>query len=128
MVLLRKNISQNMKFFILLSLIVVFLTSNGQSSIDRNSRVNDSLLGETQKDIIYSFTIIQTVNNTWCYDIFKEGKRLIHQTSIPGLPGNEGFKNKSDAERVAQLVIEKLKKGEMPPSITADELKKMKIL
>lgn len=117
-----------MKFFILLSLIVVFLTSNGQSSIDRNSRVNDSLLGETQKDIIYSFTIIQTVNNTWCYDIFKEGKRLIHQTSIPGLPGNEGFKNKSDAERVAQLVIEKLKKGEMPPSITADELKKMKIL
>ncbi len=128
MILPGNNITRNMKFFLMLTLMVVFYASNGQSSTDHDSRLNDSLQDQTQKDIIYSYTIMQSVNNTWCYDIFKEGKRFIHQTSIPGLPGNEGFKNKSDAERVAQLVIDKLKKGEMPPSVTTDELKKMKIL
>ena len=117
-----------MKFFLMLALMVVFYSSKGQSSDVYDSRVKDSRQDKTQEEIIYSFTIMQSVNNTWYYDIFKDGRRFIHQTSIPGLPGNEGFKNKSDAEKVAQLVIAKLKKGEMPPSVTVDELEKMKIL
>jgi hypothetical protein len=39
------------------------------------------------------------------------------------LPGNEGFKTKEAAAKVAELVISKMKKGEMPPSITIEELK-----
>ena len=50
---------------------------------------------------------------------------MIHQTSAPGLPGNEGFKTKTDAEKVAQLVIDKIEKGEMPPTISIDEIKKL---
>jgi len=52
---------------------------------------------------------------------------LIHQASIPGIPGNDGFKAKSDAKKVALLVIEKLKKGEMPPTVTLDEMKKLNV-
>ena len=52
----------------------------------------------------------------------------IHQPSIPGMPGNDGFKTKADAEKVAQLVIKKIKKGEMPPTVTVEEMKKMKVI
>ncbi len=57
------------------------------------------------------------------------GDRLfIHQQSVPGLPGNEGFKTKEAASKVATLVVSKIQKGEMPPSITLDEMKKLKAI
>ncbi len=68
------------------------------------------------------------MNGSWGYDIFKDKKKFIHQPGKPGLPGNEGFKRKSDAAKVARLVINKLKKGEMPPSVTAEEMKDLKVL
>ena len=75
-----------------------------------------------------SYKITNTANHTFCYDIFCDGKKAIHQMSIPGLPGNEGFKTKSNAEAVALLVISKIQRGEMPPSVSIDELKKMKVI
>ena len=53
---------------------------------------------------------------------------MIHQTSAPALPGNKGFKTKADATKVALLVIEKIKKGEMPPTISIDEMKKLGVI
>ncbi|MEI7492496.1 MAG: DUF4907 domain-containing protein [Bacteroidota bacterium] len=84
--------------------------------------------GKTQKSANYTYTIIPAENKTWCYDIYMDKKLFIHQSSIPGLPGNEGFKTKADAEKIAKLVIDKIKKGEMPPSITIEEMKKLKVL
>ena len=68
------------------------------------------------------------MNKTWGYDIYMEKRLFIHQPGIPALPGNEGFKTKADAEKVARLVIGKIKKGEMPPSVTLEEMKKIKVL
>jgi len=53
---------------------------------------------------------------------------MIHQTSVPALPRNEGFKTKEDATTVALLVIEKIKKGEMPPTISIDEMKNLGVI
>jgi len=75
-----------------------------------------------------TYNIIPAVNNTFCYDVLADGKILIHQPSKPGLPGNEGFKTKAAAAKVANLIITKIKKGEMPPSVTTDELKKLNVL
>lgn len=117
-----------MKQIIFLFLVIVFLTSNVQSSFGPSDSEIRIYKGEKQTIAKYTYTIIPSNNNTWCYDIFKDKKMLIHQPSKPGLPGNDGFKNKSDAEKVARLVIEKLKKGEMPPSVTIEELKNLKVL
>jgi hypothetical protein len=84
--------------------------------------------GEKFKNAKFTYTIIPAVNNTWCYDINMEERLFIHQPSVPGLPGNEGFKTKEDAEKVAKLVIEKIKKGEMPPSVTLEEMKELKVI
>ncbi|MEO5674559.1 MAG: DUF4907 domain-containing protein [Chitinophagales bacterium] len=69
-----------------------------------------------------TYKIIDAPNGTFSYDVYAEGRLMIHQTSVPGLPGNEGFKTKEDASKVAMLVIEKIRKGEMPPTISIDEM------
>lgn len=82
----------------------------------------------TPSNIKLSYKIIKSINNTYCYDVYANGKMMIHQPSVPGLSGNEGFKTKLAAQQVAQLVINKIKKGEMPPSVTIDEMKKLKAI
>ncbi len=72
------------------------------------------------------YQIIAAINNTWGYDIYSDNRLIIHQPTIPGMPGNEGFNTKADAENVARLVIEKVNKGEIPPTVTEEELKKTK--
>lgn len=81
--------------------------------------------GEAFKNAAITYTIIPAANNTWCYDILVDGRLFIHQSSAPGLPGNEGFKTKEAAAAVAELVIGKIKKGEMPPGVTIEEMKKI---
>jgi hypothetical protein len=75
-----------------------------------------------------TYKLISTANSTWGYDIYTNGKLFVHQPQIPGLPGGEGFKTKAIAGSVAQLVMSKIKKGEMPPTVTIEELKKLKAI
>jgi len=75
-----------------------------------------------------TYKIIDAKNNTFGYDIYTDNKLTFHQPTIPGIEGNSGFKTKMDAEKVAKLVITKIKKNEMPPSISIPELKKLKVI
>jgi hypothetical protein len=75
-----------------------------------------------------TYKIIDAPKHTYGYDVFADGRLMIHQPGVPALPGNEGFKTKEDASKIALLVIEKIKKGEMPPTISIDEMKKLKVI
>jgi len=75
-----------------------------------------------------TYKIIDAPNHTFCYDVYADGKLMIHQTSIPAMPGNEGFKTKADAEKVAKLVIAKIKNGEMPPTESIEEMQKLGVI
>jgi hypothetical protein len=75
-----------------------------------------------------TYKIIDAPNHTWCYDIFADGRLVIHQTSVPALPGNEGFQTEKKASKVALLVIEKIKKGQMPPTISIGEMKQLNVI
>jgi hypothetical protein len=75
-----------------------------------------------------TYKIIDAPDHTYCYDVYADGRLMIHQNSAPGLPGNQGFKTKAGAEKVAQLVISKIKKGEMPPTVSVEEMKKLKVI
>lgn len=74
-----------------------------------------------------SYRIIPAANATWGYDIYRDGKMLVHQPTVPGVPGNSGFHSRSSAGKVARLVLEKIRKGQLPPTVGADELKKLKV-
>jgi len=84
--------------------------------------------GEMIKNSTITYQLIPGINNTWGYDILVDNKMKIHQPSIPGLPGNDGFKTREDAEKVARLVTAKMKNGEIPPTITVEEMKKLKAI
>lgn len=74
-----------------------------------------------------AYRIIVSSGNTCGYEILINGNIIIRQLNIPGESGTKGFKTKRDAEKVAQLVIKKLRLGIMPPSIEREELDKLKI-
>lgn len=71
------------------------------------------------------FTYMQAEG--WGYSISEKGKRIIDQQTIPGVPGNQGFQTSEDAQKVAELVIEKLEKGVFPPTVSEEELQKLGI-
>ena len=72
--------------------------------------------------------IIPAANNTFGYDILLYGRLLVHQPSIPGLPGNEGFSTKERAQTVAEFVVKKIRNNEMPPTVTIEDLNNMAVL
>ena len=75
-----------------------------------------------------SVVVIDAPNGTFGYDILSDGKLLIHQPNIPGLPGNEGCRTREDAEKLAALVMDKIRKGEMPPTVSNEELRVLGLL
>jgi hypothetical protein len=104
-------------------LIIIFIGLQSSKLAGQNTealKANDS--------IILNYKLTYSANNTYGYDIYRNGKCIIKQSTIPGIPGEEGFKNKEQAEKVAKMVIEKIKKGIMPPSINNEELKALNIL
>jgi hypothetical protein len=77
---------------------------------------------------IITYNIISSPEKTFGYDILVDGKLMIHQPSKPGMPGIRAFDTKQDAEKVAKLVIQKMKNGEMPPTVSSEEMKKLKVI
>ena len=75
-----------------------------------------------------STKIIPSANKTFGYDILLYGRPLVHQPNIPGLPGNEGFTTRQKAQKVAEFVVKKIRKNEMPPTVTIDDLNNMGVL
>ncbi len=74
-----------------------------------------------------TFKIVPALNKTFGYEVLVNKKILIRQLTIPGMPGNNGFKKKADAEKVAKLAIRKLTQGMMPPTIERSEIDNLKI-
>src|SRR3954451_7973660 len=88
-----------------------------------NMNIVNAQVATGYKNITYQ--LVPSENKTWGYDIYINGKLFIHQPSVPALPGNAGFTTKTAAEKIAKKVIEKIRKGENPPTISIDELKQL---
>ena len=97
------------------------------------SLISDSLVQELKKqkeDLAKrmsaaqsTYYIIKVPDAKFGYTIFIDGQMYIEQKSIPALEGTQGFDTKEHAEKIAKLVVEKIKQGEMPPAISVEELK-----
>lgn len=74
------------------------------------------------------YKIINVMNQCYGYDIYIHGRMVIHQPVVPCQPGKNGFRRKEDARKVALLVIGKIRRGEMPPAITLQEMKRLNVL
>lgn len=81
----------------------------------------------SSKDQPVRYELIKTEDRGYGYNIYVSNTLFVHQPTIPCLPGRKGFKTKSDAKKVACLVISKIKKGQIPPSVTISEMEKLGI-
>jgi hypothetical protein len=79
-------------------------------------------------DIKFTYKIIAGLDGTFGYDIYTNGKLLIHQETIPSIPGKNGFSSLARAEKTALSVIRKLKMNQNPPVVTRNELKAMEVI
>lgn len=75
-----------------------------------------------------TYVITDAPNGTFGYDILSNGKLFVRQQNLPGQPGNNGCTTEADAEKLAQLVITKIRGGMMPPTVTKQELMDMHII
>ncbi len=70
-----------------------------------------------------TYFVTKVANNKYGYTVFVDGQLYIEQNTIPAKDGTVGFNTIEDAEGIARLVIKKLGDGEIPPTITLQELK-----
>ena len=72
---------------------------------------------------------VKTFNNNsgWGYDIYVDGEKFIHQPHIPAIRGNKSFQSKRQAEKVADLVTDKIRNNITPPKVTLSELEELGI-
>lgn len=99
---------------------------NKDSLILEMAKQKKALAEQFAKTLVNAI-ITKTGQGTYGYFIFADGQLLIEQNTIPGLPGKGGFTSKEEAKRTADFAIGKLKEGEMPPTITIEELKQLNI-
>jgi hypothetical protein len=71
----------------------------------------------------FQYFIIRADSTTYGYSIYADGNLYIYQPTIPAIGGNKGFADTATAGKCAQLVIQKIKQGDIPPNITVEELK-----
>ncbi len=106
--------------FAILSHLSVAQPANSPNSEPGSQRLST-------KDQPVRYQLIHSESHGYGYDIFVNNTLFVHQPTIPCLPGNKGFKTKSDAKKVATLVIAKIKKGQIPPSVSISEMEKLGI-
>jgi hypothetical protein len=107
-------------------LLFVFGECKAQTKIEKEGKIFPQASQYNSAQLTYE--IINAPSSTFAYKIYANKKLLINQNTVPALSGNKGFKTKVAAEKVAKLVITKIKKGEMPPTVTVQEMKKIKAI
>lgn len=63
--------------------------------------------------------------NGFGYKIFIDGNLYVDQPNIPAVSGNRGFESITDAEQVANLAIQKIRQGIIPPTTSIEELQNL---
>ena len=115
---------------LLLTLIILLTVTNvhGQTKLQKELPQQTSSTPAAKKSVPQlSYEIIPGVQNSFGYDSISGTKKLVHQPSVPGLPGNRGFNSKEDAAKCAKLVINKINNNIMPPTVTRQELDSVNI-
>lgn len=119
-----------MKFSSFLIVVVFFVVSCNNSNresnvIEENNKHNGNLIPETQSPVFEIKTFVE--DNGFGYDIYVNNEKYIHQPNIPAINGLHVFTSEEDANKVAELMVQKMQNGMTHPTISQEELKELQI-
>ena len=122
-----------MRSFVLFIAILIISVSCGEKSPSENREVNqqiDSSVESLSKVKDPEFTLITVEYPTigWGYKILKDGKLAIDQKHIPVIQGYRSFSSKEKAEKTGNFIVQKMKNGIFPPTLTEQELDSLEVL
>ncbi len=95
-------------------------TVNGKSKISDTASVSISMV-ETQNFEVFTYENDSSLGG-WGFDIYVDGRRYIHQPTVPVIAGTHGFETEEQSERAGSMMVMKLKEGRMPPSLDERDL------
>lgn len=98
-------------------------TDSLKRAMTKQKAANKERAAKTQ----FQYFVIKAANQTFGYDVYADGNLYLHQPTIPGIGGINGFADTASAGMVARLAISKIKMGEIPPTITRQELNQLKV-
>ena len=122
-----------MRSFVLFIAILIISVSCGEKSPSENREVNqqiDSSVESLSKVKDPEFTLITVEYPTigWGYQILQDGKLAIDQKHIPVIQGYRSFSSKEKAEKTGNFIVQKMKNGIFPPTLTEQELDSLEVL
>lgn len=75
---------------------------------------------------VFAVKVYKTDDNGYGYKIIRDERPLIVQPFIPGVPGKQPFRTSDDALRVGEMVLKRLKSGQIY-SITPTDLNHLEV-
>ncbi len=91
---------------------------------NNSSWISDTITdakAETQKFEVITFQNDPQIGG-WGFDIYVDGKRYIHQPTVPVVAGVMGFGSKEQSETAGKMMVEKLRQCKMPPALDENDL------
>ncbi len=102
------------------------VTNDDNASNAPTSQKEDNSAASKKTAWTYKVNLISEGN--WGYQLFDNGTMVINQTSIPAVQGTLGFETREKAEKVASFVLDKVNRGEFPPTVSREELESLNVL
>lgn len=106
--------------------LVLFVSCQQAPPREKEKKDHHTTTPQQKNGTIYQITTTRNEHG-WGYQIRQNQKLLLDQPTVPGRPGIQGFQNQEDAQKVAELVVSKLKANIFPPTVSEDDLKNLNI-
>lgn len=118
--------------FLFISFLLIF-SSCGEGSTRTSSEDNEQIETSTSpiskaKGPEFTVIAVEYPNVGWGYQILQDGKLAIDQKHIPVIQGYKSFSSKEKAEKTGNFIVQKMKNGIFPPTLTEDELDSLEVL
>lgn len=115
------------KYLFFLILIQLIFACQQNSKVIQNKENKKTKVEKTSQSE-YTVIPVEYPGTGWGYQILQDGKLAIDQKHIPVIQGYRGFSSKEKAEKTGNFIVEKMKSGIFPPTLTEEELDSLEVL
>lgn len=111
----------------IISISLLIGCSSNELTYEENEKI-DATEKTVDASPVYTIITVEYPETGWGYQILEDGKLAIDQKHIPAIQGYKGFDSKEKAEKTAEFVVDKMKKGIFPPTLSEAELQNLGVL